>query len=131
MTGIACRVPTLAEEWARCKPWLEAALEHDGGFNTIADVETRIAAGDAHFWPGKHAAAVTEFWYFPRFKVLNYWVVGGDLDELLNDMMPVVEKWAVEHDCTRMMAIGRKGLTRPLGRHGFAPTATMFVKELR
>lgn len=130
MTGIACRAPTPSEEWVRCKPWLMAALEHDGGFNTIEDVETRIAAGDAHFWPGKRAAGVTEFMAFPRCKALNFWLVGGDLDELLDHMMPAAEAWARTQGCTKTVAFGRRGWKPKLAERGFSEGWTVFVKEL-
>ena len=65
-------------EWARCRPWIEAAVEYCGGTHTIEDVEADIAAGDAQFWPGKKAAVVTQVTDFPRFRGRPAGLAAGD-----------------------------------------------------
>lgn len=119
-----------AEEWARCRPWLIASLERDGGFHAIGDVERAVAEGRAQFWPGVNAAAVSEWWNFPRFRALNLWLVGGDLAECLTLMLPAIERWAIEQDCTRLMGFGRPGWKKAGARHGFRPVFTAYLKEL-
>ena len=119
-----------AAAWARCRPWIEAALAHDGGFHAIADVERAIADGEAQFWPGARSAVVTQFWMFPRARALNFWLAGGDLGELVDDLRPAIEAWARDRGCTRMVIAGRPGWARALKDFGYAPLWTALGKEL-
>lgn len=116
-------------EWARCKPWLEAAC-NEGVAWSIEDVEDQILAGDATFWPGKQCAAVTTFWEGRRGKVLNFWLLGGDLDELLNDMRPVIETWAKGQGASQVIGLGRPGWERALTPFGYRKGATLMMKDL-
>lgn len=119
-----------ADEWARCRHWIEGALEHDGGLYLIEDVEAAIEAGEATFWPGRESACVTQFWEFPRAKALNFWLAGGDLEELLGEMLPEIEAWARAHDCTRLVVAGRRGWARAMRKHGYAEYWTALGKEI-
>lgn len=118
-------------EWTRCRPWLEAALEHACGTHLIEDVEDAIARGEAHFWPGRQSAVVTEFHEFPRLKALHFWLAGGDLEELLNRMLPDITAWAKAHGCTRMTLAGRPGWRRALAPHGFDPHWHICAKDVQ
>lgn len=119
-----------ASEWTRCRPWIEAALEYDGGLHEIGDIEAAITAGEAQFWPGENSAVVTQFWEFPRAKALNFWLAGGDLDELVRDMRTQIEPWARAHGCTRTVIAGRPGWSRALRACGYAPLWTALGKDL-
>lgn len=121
---------TPSENWVRCRPWIEAALEYDSGFYRIEDIEQMIAGENALFWPGKRSAVVTQFWHFPRNKALNYWLAGGDLHELIDEMRPCIETFARSVGCTDIILAGRPGWRRPLGEHGYAPVWTAFRKDL-
>lgn len=121
------------EEWERCRPWLESALSKGGDrYHTIDDIFDLVTdtSGDHQFWPGKHCALVTQFWYFPRAKVLNCWLAGGDLDELLNEMQPDVLKWAKAKGCTEALAYGRRGWERRLKAHGYAYRFSVVGKSI-
>src|SRR5262245_43497735 len=101
--------------WTRCRPYIEAALAQAGGTHAVEDVERLIAAGRAHFWPGRRCAVVSEFYHYPRLKACNLWLLGGDLKELLR-MRPAIEAWARAQGCTRMLGGGpRRGWARVLG----------------
>lgn len=118
------------EAWQRCREWIAAALEHaDGGFG-IDDIAEGIAAGRFHFWPGERCAVVTEFWTGPRLKTLNFWLLGGDLKELLA-MRPDIEAWAIAQGCKRALGGGvRPEWGRVLAKAGYTPRWTIFAKEL-
>lgn len=119
-----------ATEWERCKPWIKSALEHDGGFYRIEDIEAEIAAGNATFWPGKRSAVVTQFWNFPTAKVCNHWLAGGDMSELIHDLQPVIDDWARAQGCSQMAIAGRPGWERVMAPFGFAPIFTALRKRL-
>lgn len=115
-------------EWARCRPWIEAALTtcptHD-----IADVEAGINAGAFQFWPGQRCAVVTEIAAYPKGRMLNFWLLGGDLKELLT-LRPGIEAWGRLHDCRWVDGSGRTAWGRVLAKHGYRQGPTSFLKEL-
>jgi hypothetical protein len=104
---------TATEEWARCRPWIEAAIEHSSGLLTIEDVERGIAAGEFQFWPGRTAAIVTEVAVFPKTKCLTIVLGGGSMDELIA-MIPALKEFGRQRGCSRLVEAGRVGWERVL-----------------
>ena len=117
-------------EWYRCRPWIEAALEYARGTHTIEDIEDGIALGQFQFFCSENAAVVTEFIKYPQMKVLNYFLIGGDLNELADKIEPHVSRWAKMKGCKRVIGIGRKGLERVFGAKGFTYAWTGIYKDL-
>jgi hypothetical protein len=105
-------------EFARCRPWIEAAIDRAEGTLTIDDVIHAIAEGRMHFWPGKNCAAVTELAVFPRKRILNVTLAGGDMDEIL-DMIPSFKAFGRALGCECVAVVGREGWERVLGRLGW------------
>ncbi len=110
----------------RCRPWIEAALKHAGPFYTFDDVKAEVLAGDAILWPGKKSAVVTQFWDFPNSKAINFWLAGGDLDEL-TAMHDSISEWAKTQGCAHAIIAGRAGWSKALG---YKPAWTAMTKEL-
>lgn len=121
---------SLEAEWARCSPWIDAALAHAGRTHDLADVLELIKAGDAQFWPGRGAAMVTEVTDFPRAKVLSLWLAGGDLGELINELRPKAEAWGRAQGCAQVTILGRSGWERALRDCGYEPAARLVMKDL-
>lgn len=117
-------------EWARCAPWIEAALVHAGGTHSLDDV--RAMVGDpsepVRFWAGRRSAMVTEIQSWPNAKTLLLWLAGGDLDELKDELRPMAEAWGREQGCDRVMIVGRPGWARVLP--GYEVQAVVCGKEL-
>lgn len=121
----------MREEWLRCRPWIEAALSYARGTHLIEDVEAGIEAGLYHFWSTPNSAAVTEIIVYPRLKALNYWLIGGDLEELKTLLEPAVTNvFAKQQGCTRVIGIGRKGFERAFRANGFEPAWLAISKEI-
>lgn len=116
--------------WKRCRPWIEAALPYCYGTHTIEDVERQIAEGKLQFWPGHACAVVTEIVDYPRLRALNFFLVGGDLNELLQKMEPAIVAWAKALGCTRVAQTGRKGWSRILAPLGYQTTLSLMIKDL-
>lgn len=116
-------------DFARCRPHLEAALRFAQGTHTIDDVADGITTGQYQFWPGKQCALVTEIYEFPQFKALNFFLAGGDLDEILS-----IEPQAIDfgrfHGCTMAIMTGRKGWERVLKPLNWQPNAVVFGKPI-
>lgn len=127
---LAVHCGRMEADWLRCRHWIEDALEHDGGLYMIEDIERIIRDGEAHFWAGERSAAVTQWWHFPRDKVLNLWLAGGDLEELTSRMFPAAEQWAAKRGATRIMLAGRPGWRKAMAPHGFGPLSTLLIKEI-
>ena len=124
------QIETPSRAWARCAPYVEAALERAGGTHDIDDVARLIGEGRAHFWPGRRCAVVTEFYDYPRLKACNLWLLGGDLRELL-ELRPRIEDWARAQGCTRILGGGpRRGWERVLAPVGYRRGWIIYCKEL-
>jgi hypothetical protein len=118
------------QDWRRCAPLIEAALEHQGGGYAIEDVLEGVRAGEFQFWAGKWSAVITEFIDQPHAKALNFWLLGGDLGELLK-MEPSIVAFAKAHGCQRVQGGGvHVGWARVLAKAGYQPRWIVFAKEL-
>ncbi len=129
MTNLAL-VPEDKSEWLRCRPWIEAALQYNGGTHNIEDIEVGIERGFYWFFSSQRAAVVVEIIPCPRMKVLNYFLIGGDSKDLKTKIDPQVSAWAKARGCK--MAIGnvRKGGERLFADIGFKPRWVTIAKEL-
>ena len=114
--------PILAQ-WARFRERFADAMR--GGFWTLEDLEDKIAAKRAFFFPGKDAAMVAEIVAYPggtrAFQVL--WAC-GEVAELLQ-MAPGVEAMGRMMGCTEMLIEGQKAwerLLKPMGYEAFSVT---------
>jgi hypothetical protein len=121
---------TFEDEWARCEPWISAALEHAGRTHTLDDVRETIARGDGQLWAGADCALVTTIETSPTRKTLLLWLAGGDISELINEWRAEAESWGREMGCTMSMVIGRRGWVKALQPHGYAPQACILTKDL-
>lgn len=123
--------PTLTDTaWARCAPWLDAALAYAGRSHDLSDVRTLVEAGEAQLWAGEAAAMVTLVEEEPRERRLLIWLAGGDLEELVDRLRPRAERWARRRGCRRVLVVGRPGWERALAPEGYAPLARIIAKEL-
>jgi len=117
-------------EWARCAPWLQAALDHAGRTHSLADVRDEIGRGRAGFWSAKASALVALVEADPGDRRLLIWLAGGDRRELEEVLLPQVEAWGRARGCRRALVIGREGWSRTLRAKGYAPLARIIAKEL-
>jgi len=93
--------------------YAERALKHQDT-HALEDVARAIVDNHAQLWRGKHSEIVTEIKVYPTIQVCRIWLAGGDMDELVKEMLPDVEAWAKERGCARMEICGRKGWKRVL-----------------
>jgi hypothetical protein len=118
---------TFEDEWERCRPWLEGALEHCGGTHSLDDVRRCVEQRSARFWAGREAAMVTEIVTYPQFSTLNFWLAGGDLGELRDELRPQAEAYARDLGCRYATIVGRAGWAKALG---YRPVHWTCAKEL-
>ena len=120
---------TQIDELARCRPWIEAALEYSGGTHNFDDVVSGLAEGKMQLWPAPKGCIVTEIVVYPRKKVLNVFLGGGELDQLM-DMHKDVIAWSKAQGCVAVTITGRHGWKKPLTKHGWKPLHASYVKEI-
>jgi hypothetical protein len=102
------------EQFQRCSPWIQAALDYGLGEYELEHVWALIEDGSAQIWPTPNACMITMVDTYPTgLKVLKGWLSGGDLDEILRTI-PVIEAWAKKAGCTYAAIGGRKGWLRKL-----------------
>lgn len=123
-----------AAEWLRCKPWIQKAIDRCGGTHLIEDIEQGLTEYRYQFWPGAHCAVVTELNEFPRMRVCNCFLIGGEtneaLQELVSEIEPRISHFARNAGCGRVTGIGRKGFEKIFKESGFTPRWFVIGKEL-
>jgi len=118
-----------SNELKRCQPWIEAALEYSGGTHNFHDIAEGLVEGRMQLWPSARGCIVTEIVVYPRKKVLNIFLGGGELDQLL-DMHDDVIAWAKDRGCESLTMTGRFGWKKPLKAHGWQPLHASYSKEI-
>lgn len=118
----------LSDDLERCRPWIEAALEYTGGTHEFDDVVKNIAQGTMQLWPSPRGCIVTEIVVYPRKKVLNVFLAGGELDQIL-EMDHDVKAWAKANGCTAATMAGRMGWKKPLIPLNWKLQQVCFMKE--
>ena len=116
------------KELQRCSPWIEAALEYSGGTHDFIDVAEGINKGTMQLWPTPKGCIVTEIVVYPRKRMLNVFLGGGELDQIL-DMHQDVIQWAKAQGCTALTMTGRVGWKKPLAKHGWDQLHSSYIKE--
>lgn len=116
-----------ALDWSR--PYIEDALAYSGGTHRWPDIQAGVLLGNLQLWPGQSSAAVTEINVYPRKKVLNVFLAGGDMDELMV-MMDSAREWGRSRGCDTMMMSGRQGWRRVLNKQGWSDLHSAMATEL-
>ena len=93
------------------------------------DIALGIKEARMQLWPSPRGCIVTEIVVYPRKKVLNVFLGGGELDQLL-DMHSDVTDWAKSYGCEALTITGRFGWKKPLKAHGWEPLHASFQKEI-
>ena len=119
----------LSDDLERCRPWIEAALVYTGGTHHFDDIVKNIALGTMQLWPSPRGCIVTEIVVYPRKRVLNIFLAGGELDQIL-DMDTDVKAWAKEQNCTAAIMAGRIGWKKPLAPLDWKMLYASFIKEI-
>lgn len=124
-------IPDWLHELDRCSHWIEAALEHSGDTHSIGDIAEMVSTGALQLWPGLKAVIVTEIVHYPRMSAVNFFLAGGDLEEL-EVMEKVVTEWAKKIGCKRVTLHGRRGWDKTFltKDRGWKPEWWVLAKEI-
>ena len=113
----------------KCRTWVEDALSYCDGTHAWEDIENGIHTGAMQLWPAPKGCIVTEIVVYPRKKIINIFLAGGELDQIL-DMNDDVRAWAKAHGCTGATMTGRVGWKKPLKPLGWKVLHTQFAKDI-
>ena len=119
----------ILREFDRCWPWLDAALRHGGNRHTRESIWQGIVRGQYQFWPYERAAGVTHVDVYPTGNVLQLWLVGGELDEVLR-REPELAEWGRSVGCVAMQLVGRQGWAKALGPLGYSRGDVVLTRGL-
>jgi hypothetical protein len=115
----------------RLWPLLEPAVAEGGDTHSKEDVWREVTTDpQTRFWPGERSAAVTEVLRYPQKEVMNLWLIGGDLDELLTKMLPAAEALARHWGLKEVWGMGRPGWKKPLAPLGYSAPGVIVKKVL-
>lgn len=120
--------PHLFNELDRCRTWIDAALEYSGGTHDWYDVVQGILEGRFQLWPAENGCIVTEILTYPRKRIINVFLGGGEINDLIDLHGPVIE-WAKQQGCTAATINGRAGWERKYRDLGWKPMHRTIVKE--
>lgn len=120
----------IRQEAEKARAFIEAALEYSGGTHTFGDVVGALVSGEMQLWATDTTAVVTELQMFPQYRACNFFLAGGDMNQLAH-FQRVIGEWAKAQGCQRLTITGRRGWERTfLKDEGYTPKWTTFSKEL-
>jgi hypothetical protein len=113
------------------RPQIEAALKFADDSHTFEDIKRDVEAGLLQFWPGFSSVMITEVVQVPRYRSLNIFLAGGQLQEL-HSMLRELEKFAVQIGADRLTLNGRQGWARSglISKEGWEQTAVVMQKKI-
>lgn len=116
------------DQLERCKKWIEAALAYSGKTHVYEDIVEGCKSGKMQLWPADKGCLVTEIIPYPRRKVLNIFLGGGELEQIM-DMHEDVIAWAKSQGCNALTMHGRRGWKKPLDKYDWQPLHVSYIKE--
>lgn len=107
------------------------ALEHAGGSHTLADIKAGVQSGMFQQWLGEHSVIITEIVQVPQYKILRFFLAGGEIDEI-EQMAPGIMFWGVRQGCVKAELIGRFGWQKTFAatKLGAKPVAVVMEVDL-
>lgn len=82
------------------------------------------------FWPAPKGCIVTELITFPKKRVLHCFLIGGELDQIL-EMEASLLHFAKLQECETITGAGRQGWRRVMKSRGWKDAYSVISKELR
>jgi len=116
-------------DYLRFRPLFAEAM--DQRLYSIEYLDQLLFSGRAQIWFSDNAATVTEIKEYPTgAKVIHGLVAAGDLNEIVDILIPRAEEWGRSIGCALAVIESRPGWARELKKHGYEPFQTAIAKEL-
>lgn len=108
---------------------IASALSHDPTNSyTVGDVLKEVQEHRAVMWLRDDSLCIANVLDKPNARIFNNWIAAGDLDELVQEILPHTEAKARELGCRAHTTNGRRGWVRVLKPFGFEEAVTTAVK---
>jgi hypothetical protein len=108
---------------------IEAALAIDGT-HMWEDVREMLIDGRCQIFWNEHGAWITELLLYPRKRVLNVWIVAGQLPEVMMLQQQVMD-FALTQTCDIVMVKGARFGWKDIAReYGWREHALMLVHDV-
>ena len=118
------------EAWLKSRKYILEALDRGIDTHTEKDIYYAITRNDAQLWTGQKSACVTEIVTYHKYKMLRFWLGGGDIEELKEMEKPICE-WAKSIGCKKSMIMGRKGWSRVKDKdRAYEEVGTISIRSL-
>ena len=111
------------EDFKRCRPWLEAALERGEMTHGIDDICDGVMNGNMTLLSSDTAALVCVVQSAPLASLLHVFLAGGELNGV-RAMLPRLEALAEQLGCRDITLSGRRGWVKALEDLGFTEAST-------
>jgi hypothetical protein len=108
---------------------LQKALIYGGDTHSIADVAEMVKDGRARLFENQGGVIISEIVSFPRLKTVNFWLLAGDLRQVLALENQVLD-WGCGEGATVATACGRPGWGRVAYATGWRSWWPTFHKRL-
>lgn len=120
--------PWAKDEFRRCSPWLQSALDKTLGEYALEHVWNYIESGRAQIWPTPNACMVTVVEDYPTgLRTIKCWLAGGRLSELM-PLLNTIENYGRKAGCHKAVIVGRRGWIRQIP--GCRERYTIVAKDL-
>jgi hypothetical protein len=101
----------------------------DERYHTLEWLDDQVLTGKAYFWRSDNAAIIAEIRTYPTgAKDIHGLIAAGELDEIVNVLIPQAEEWAREQGCIAAQIESRPGWARAL--KDYEPHQLIVRKEL-
>ena len=96
---------------------IATALPYTNGTHTLDDVCLAVLSGKLKLWTAPKSVIISEFVNYPRKKYLHYFLIAGDMEEIIAMQSKIIE-FAHRNHCDAISGLGRPGwekITKRLG----------------
>jgi len=116
-------------ELKRCEPWIRAAIDRGTATHGFEDIAKAVLACDMQLWADDTGCAVTEVMVYPKRKVMNIFLAGGEL-EAVGRIVERIERFAPHIGVQSLTYIGRPGWAKFGDERGWAGKLVFMEKDL-
>ena len=107
---------------------IQRALDRDGTHDWV-HIRELLKAGKCQIFDSEHGSWITEVISTPKARLLNCWVVAGELPGVM-DLQAEVERYAAQENCARMTATGRRGWKNIARDYGWNEAGTLISRKV-
>lgn len=132
----AVPIAHVAVLWPDVEEWFQKAIDHTASFYTVAYFRERVMKGEMTLYlvcdsSGPIAAYILKFQDMPKGRVLEVMLLGGiHMETWFLKAQAHIDSVAKKAACLAVVATGRRGWERHLGRFGWKSGPITMMREI-